>query len=131
MALAFAAGAGLMVLDRTHRVAPGAGHCGQNLSPMRRVELVFGMARKQGSEISDDDWRTFLADDVTPRFPDGLTVLNGFGQWRSADGGIVHEASRVLLIWYPAARDAGPDVDAIRAAWKRRHGQESVLRADG
>ncbi|MEE7470041.1 hypothetical protein MOF8_26965 [Methylobacterium oryzae] len=40
----------------------------------------------------------FLAERITPRFPEGLTVFAGRGQWRGPDGRIVHEAARIVLI---------------------------------
>ena len=40
----------------------------------------------------DAAWDAFLADTVTPRFPDGLTVLDARGQWRDSEGLIGKEA---------------------------------------
>ncbi len=97
---------------------------------MQRVELVFGLARKGRAEVSEAEWGDFLRQEVTPRFPDGLTGLRGDGQWRTAGGEILREPARLLLVWAQLAGDLGPRVEAIRAAWKQRHGQESVLRAD-
>ena len=31
--------------------------------------------------MADSEWQDFLATSVTPRFPDGFTVLDGHGQW--------------------------------------------------
>ncbi len=42
----------------------------------------------------------FLAKEVTPRFPDGLSLFSGYGQWRNPEGRILKEMSRLLLIWY-------------------------------
>jgi hypothetical protein len=88
------------------------------------------MGKKDGTEVSESEWRAFLSADVTPRFPDGLTVLQGYGQWRSG-GAVARESERVLLIWYKP--DAGSDakIEAIRAAYKARFGQDSVMRVDG
>lgn len=98
---------------------------------MTRLELLFGAAKPDGTEVSDADWLAFLDETVTPRFPDGLTVLDGRGQWRNARGEIVREATRVLLVWHlPHARTAA-DIAAIRETYKQRFGQESVMRIDG
>ncbi len=106
--------------------APAAPGCTLPAKRMERLELIFGLA-----QITPRAWAGFLAREVTPRFPDGLTTFDGYGQWRDQRGVIHKEPSKVLLIWY--ARDATTDtrIEAIRAAFKRRFHQESVLRADG
>ena len=65
-----------------------------------------------------------------PARADGLTVFDGAGQWRGS-GGIVRERSRLLVIWYRPTGRSEADIEAIRAAYKQRFAQESVLRADG
>ena len=98
---------------------------------MQRVELVFGMSRAGRVDVGEDEWTAFLAREVTPRFPDGLTVLAANGQWRGASGSVVREPARVLLIWIARSPDLETRIEAVRAAWKAAHAQESVLRADG
>lgn len=112
------------------RVAGGGwqGACAAPGARMLRLELVFGMGRKDGTEIEDAEWRAFLDAEVTPRFPDGLTVFSASGQWRNSEGRIVKEAARVLLVWLPDEAAAQPRIEAVREAWKQRHRQESVLR---
>lgn len=97
---------------------------------MSRIELLFGMGRKQGGEIGEDEWRAFVDAEITPRFPDGLTVLTGYGQWRNASGVLAKETSRVLLVWIKAAAENEAKIEAIRVAWKKRFQQESVMRVD-
>jgi Protein of unknown function (DUF3574). len=53
-----------------------------------RSELYFGVGeesgpadRPQAEPISAARWRAFLDKEVTPRFPDGLTVFDAYGQW--------------------------------------------------
>lgn len=105
--------------------------CAATAERMRRVELVFGMSRKGRVGVSEAEWSTFLDREVTPRFPHGLTVLAGNGQWRNAAGVAVKEPSRLLLVWAKPAADLETRIAAVRDAWKRAHEQESVLRADG
>ncbi len=100
--------------------------CRTTVEPLVRLELLFGSVRKNTFPISDEEWAAFLAAEVTPRFPDGLTVLTGYGQWRDAKGTLVKETSRLLLIWYAPQADGDTRIEAIRT----RFGQDSVLRAD-
>ena len=131
LALSFALGAGGAWLV-AGGIRPGPDtHCAAGGLPMRRVELVFGLSRKGRTDISESDWSAFLDREVTPRFPDGLTVLAGQGQWRNAAGVAIKEPSRLLLVWAKPVTDLEARIDAVREAWKRAHDQESVLRADG
>jgi hypothetical protein len=98
---------------------------------MQRVELVFGLSRKGRTDVSDAEWAQFLDREVTPRFPDGLTVLAGSGQWRNSAGVVIKEPARVLLVWVKPAADLEARITAVREAWKASQQQESVLRADG
>ena len=105
--------------------------CRGAAAPHARLELLFGLGRKDGTEIGEAEWRAFLDAEVTPRFPDGLTVLNGYGQWRNSAGAIAKEKSVMLVIWHRPAADNDTKIEAIRSAYKSRFGQESVLRVDG
>jgi hypothetical protein len=97
---------------------------------MARIELVFGMGRQQSGEINETEWRAFMDAEITPRFPDGLTVLTGYGQWRGASGTLVKETSRVLLVWIKPDAGNNDKIEAIRAAWRSGFHQESVMRVD-
>ena len=46
--------------------------------------------------------------EVTPDFPDGLTVQNGRGQWRDAHGRIEKERSYELILLYPVTAIVSP-----------------------
>src|SRR5687768_10726777 len=60
-----------------------------------RTELFFGLSRP-GGRITERQFDRFVDDEVTPRFPDGLTLVSGDGQFRLADGEIVEERSKLL-----------------------------------
>lgn len=97
-----------------------------------KTELYFGTDIKGGTVVTEDDWNEFLKEVVTPRFPDGLTVLEGYGQYRDASGKIVRERSKVLVILYPTAKrkSSSRKIEEIRKAYKAKFQQESVLRID-
>ncbi|WP_376956749.1 DUF3574 domain-containing protein [Azospirillum sp. A26] len=66
---------------------------------MIEAQLFFG--RNIGSEIgvSERDWTDFLNGEVTPRFPNGLTVTDGSGHWRDIETGrLVREPSKILTL---------------------------------
>jgi hypothetical protein len=132
IALAFAGlGAGAVTAYRVSAVEPAAATCRTGAAAYARLELLFGLGKQGGGEVSEEEWRAFLETEVTPRFPDGLTVLAAYGQWRSRSGEVAREPSRVLVIWYRREVDNETAIEAIRAAYKTQFGQESVMRVDG
>ena len=95
--------------------------CAAPQSAMLDIELLLGRGK-----ASEARWKQFLAREVTPRFPDGLTVYETTGQWRDpATKAITREKSRVLRIIVPAdiARDK---IDALAAVYKTQFAQKSV-----
>ena len=100
--------------------------------PFIRTELFFGTEKPDGSEVTAKEWKKFLNNEITPRFPDGLTVLTGSGQFRDSSGEIIKETSRVLILLYPVETQAESSVmiEQIREAYKQAFQQQSVLRAD-
>jgi hypothetical protein len=102
---------------------PGAAH-------WLRSELYFGVGSTAVSDagVSEIRWRSFLDKEVTPRFPDGLTVFEAYGQWRDAgETAPSRLRSKVLVILHedtPANRAA---IAAIRVAWKAATHDKSVL----
>jgi Protein of unknown function (DUF3574) len=97
-----------------------------------RTELFFGTAKADGTVVSDREFNRFVDAIVTPRFPDGLTLLEADGQFRNAEGDVIKEKSFVLILLYPVEdfRDASRRIDVIRERYKARFQQESVLRVD-
>ncbi len=108
-------------------IAPGTG-----AEEWIQTELYFGTTKVDGTELTDDEFNLFLDKEITPRFPDGLTVLTGYGQWRTATGEPTSEKSVVVIILYPADPSGGTSarIQDIREAYKIEFDQESVLRAD-
>lgn len=96
-----------------------------------RTELYFGSDKHDGTTVSEAEFMQFIDAEVTPRFPDGLTMLTGYGQFLDAEGVIEKERSMVLILLYPLTSfDAGKRVQEVREAYKRLFRQESVLRVD-
>jgi len=99
--------------------------CGSAV-PQLRTTLYFGGARPHGS-VSELEWQMFLRDDVTPRFPNGMTVWEAEGQWRGPDGKIGHERTKVLLLVHPDTEQARQSIRAVIDRYRKAFEQESVL----
>jgi len=97
-----------------------------------RTELFFGRSIPGGGMVSDEQWEQFLAEIVTPRFPDGFTILKGVGQYREKSGKIISEPSEILIFLYAskAKKESRAKIEEIRAAYVKKFNQESVLRVD-
>ena len=100
--------------------------CGASSTPQLRTTLYFGLARPKGA-VSELEWQLFLRDEVTKRFPDGFTVWEAEGQWRTPAGNIDHEGSKVLLLVHPETAQARQSVQEVIASYRRLFEQESVL----
>ena len=99
------------------------------------VLLYFGRDRDRGETATPSDttsipeaaWRQFLQDTVTPRFPQGFTVIDSTGQWRNPQTQIVtRQRSAVVNIVAPNTPDTLHELDEIADAYKREFHQISV-----
>jgi hypothetical protein len=117
----------LAALGACVSVPPATPVCAPGRQAMVSELLYFGTATPQGT-VSAEAWRAFVDEAVTPRFPDGLTAWPASGQWRSASGTLVREASDVLdIVHAPDARSDAAIAEVVDA-YKKRFQQESVLR---
>src|SRR4051794_18874010 len=122
-AMGLAAGGGVTTAVAARR---GPDECGASTAAQVRTTLYFGTARPKGA-VSELEWQLFLRDEVTSRFPDGLTVWNAEGQWRAPNGATEHEHTKILLLVHqdtPAAREA---IRALIARYRKAFDQQSVL----
>jgi Protein of unknown function (DUF3574) len=107
-------------------VSAASGVCAPSGSAHTRTTLYFGLSHRGGT-VSETEWRKFLRDEVTPRFPDGLTSWEADGQWRKTDGNIARERAKVLLLVHEDGAAIRSSISAIIESYKRMFHQESVL----
>ena len=91
-----------------------------------RTTMYFGLNRPMGN-ISESEWQAFLRDEVTPRFPEGLTVLEADGQYRRQDGTIERERSKVLVIVHDNKPSTQEALNEVVLRYKQSFSQHSVL----
>jgi hypothetical protein len=102
--------------------------CEPGDSALVRDVIYFGRNRPDGGVVSDAEWLGYLDSVVTPRFPEGLTVVDAHGQWRGRGGAVEREQAEVLTLFHPDDVVSRRAVDELAAEYKRRFGQEAVLR---
>ena len=105
----------------THPCPPGFERYGE-------YRMFFGRGKPGGGTVSDQEWSGFLVSEVTPRFPDGLTVVDAGGQWRDGKGAIGREEAKVLIVLAERDADAVRRTEEIADAYQRAFDQHSVLR---
>jgi hypothetical protein len=93
------------------------------------AELVFGRSSDDPANpsVSEAAFTRFLDLEVTPRFPDGLTVIDAQGRWSAPAGNAVQEQSKMVMIVLPGRPDDRRKLDEVRSAYKARFHQQSVL----
>ncbi len=128
MRAAFCVAASALALAACARPDPPSS-CAAPLRPAVQVDLYFGRDTPKG-ELGEAEWAAFLAEEVTPRFPDGLSVLDVSGQYREPSGRIVREKSKLLVIVVLDAPAHRPKVRAVADAYSARHGQHGVFHTE-
>ena len=104
-----------------------ANACPEGLREANTAQLFFGRSISWTGQVTDADWRAFLDAEVSPRFPEGLSVSDVYRQWKSPAGDFVREDSKALFIVLAGRPDERQRLDLIRDAYKRRFHQQSVL----
>ena len=98
---------------------------------MVETQLFFGLSKPKGGSVSGRDWEAFVAREVSPRFPEGFSVIDGAGFWRDgATQKTISEKSKVVVRLHPASTEADQAIGAIVDAYKVKFEQDAVLRVD-
>ena len=99
-----------------------------------QTQLYFGLRTTDGTGVSEQEWAQFIFDVVTPRFPEGLTVLNAYGQGRSTPKTgapiMFSETTKLLILIHPNTADEAAKIEAIKAEYNKRFNQDSVFHVD-
>jgi len=94
---------------------------------MQQVELMFGRNIGGRLGVGASAWSRFLARELTPRFPDGLSVIDAAGRWRDPEHSrVVREPSKLVMIVTADDAASRDKIAAIVAAYKRQFHQQSV-----
>ena len=117
----------LTALAGCQTAPPPAPACPVGQISQQTAQLSLGGAIGPLSKVSEAQFRKYVDEELTPRFPDGLTVLDGGRQWRGEENRAIREAAKVVLIVLPKSRSAQSRIDAARNAYKARFHQDAVV----
>jgi Protein of unknown function (DUF3574) len=128
-----AAGPGLVAAALVLAVAWSDGAAAQAIEcagaqkPRQVAELLFGRKIGERVGVSEREFGRFVDREISPRFPDGLTVLDAAGEWNdTARKTIIHEPSKLVEIILPGNADDLDRLTQIAEAYKRQFQQQSV-----
>jgi hypothetical protein len=101
--------------------------CRAPAQAMLSIELIFGRSVEGRLVVADRDWGRFLAREVTPRFSEGLSVVDAAGQYKTQHGRVAHEPSKLVVVIAPDKPETHEHIAAIQAAYKKEFRQQTVV----
>lgn len=100
--------------------------CPAGQETLRTAQLFFARSAGEKPDFSEADFRAFMERELTPRFPRGLTVVEGGGPWRGDENRLIRDSAKIVQIVLPPNGDAQA-LQAARSAWSEAYGREPVL----
>jgi hypothetical protein len=92
-----------------------------------RSEIYFGMSIPSGGKVSEEQFMSFLEDPVTKAFPGGMTVIDAYGQMEKADGSIVRQETRVVLLVHDGGQPNEQAIADIIGTYRSLFGNPQVM----
>ncbi len=89
--------------------------------------LYLGMNKLTGGAVSEQEFNRFLQQEISSRFPKGLTLFEAKGQWRGGKGTVEQESSRIVEIVCEDTPENRDKIVAIAAKYKAVFAQEAVM----
>ena len=82
-----------------------------------RLHLGTGVGDKS---VSTDLLRSFIDKEICPKFPEGLTIADSRGQWKSEEYGLIRERTIVIDILCPDTDESGEKIATIAKTYVER-----------
>lgn len=96
-------------------------------NPMLIVTLYFGENIPGHAPLTAAEWAAFVAQTITPAFPDGFTVTDGSGQWRDPKTGATdYDPTKVLTVALLGSKVSPATILHVVKAYESSFKQESV-----
>lgn len=105
-----------------------------SLCRQQTSQLYFGTHINENGNVAHvdtADWKGFVEGAIVSRFPEGFTMHDAHGFYRSTqDGSTVREPAYILTVAHAGSSESNGRLDEIASEYKLRFKQESVLRVD-
>ncbi len=92
-----------------------------------QIDLYFGRNIGTTGRVTEQQFQQFLASEITPRFPDGLTAYNAKGQFLDSSEQLIKEPSKVVSLIFEDTEQNEQSIYEVIDAYKQQFQQESVL----
>ena len=91
------------------------------------IDLYFGRDIPGRAPLTDAEWAGFAREQITPRFPNGFTMIDAQGQWRNAATlRIGAEATKMVRIATAEDTHAAASIGEILQAYRQQFHQLAV-----
>lgn len=97
------------------------------LAELIQVDLYLGRGMPDGDRVSDESFAAFIETEITPRFPDGLTMWEADGRYRDASGDVIAEPSNVVRLIFLDTQANETALMEVIQAYIAEFDQESVM----
>ncbi len=95
--------------------------------PMIVVQLFFGLSVPHRGPVTAKEWSSFLRETITPRFPDGFTVYDAYGQsLNPATHSVGREKTKVVVIAIDDTPPARAKIAEVTDQYRDTFHQRSV-----
>ena len=92
-----------------------------------QTELFFGLSKPDGTSVTKDEWNKFVDDYISPKFIEGFTIVDSYGQWTDIDHNIMKEYSKFVIIINKRSSEMDSSISYVINNYKRLFQQSSVL----
>jgi hypothetical protein len=94
---------------------------------LTKNELYFGLSKPAGLKISEIEWQQFVNTVITPRFQEGLTIIDANGQYLNKAGTITKEKTKLVILIHDNNPSKNKMIQEVILNYKQKFQQESVL----
>lgn len=94
---------------------------------MLKTELYFGRTIGTDGFVTDEQWENFVNKYIIPRFPTGFSIVDIAGRWKSPDGIIISEQSKILILVHDNTNENDEKIKEVIRQYKSQFSQDSVM----
>jgi Protein of unknown function (DUF3574) len=95
--------------------------------PTLVFQMYFGQSVKNRGPVTKKEWNAFLLNTVTPRFPDGFTVHDAYGQWMNTEShSVIREKTKVIVVATADTASAKMNIAQVADTYRTLYKQQSV-----
>ncbi|MGF1489072.1 MAG: DUF3574 domain-containing protein [Prochloraceae cyanobacterium] len=91
-------------------------------------DLFFDLNLPEGKQVSETEFAAFVDNNITPRFPDGLTIFDARRQFGNSSGKISETFSKVVTLFIEDSDRNQIAIERIAAAYREEFEEKNILK---